>query len=228
MVAAETQDANPFQTQAGRVYDKLCEMIASGEIGLGEPVPLEPMAKRLGLSVTPVRDAMRQLAHHGILEGRPRFGYQVVCLTQERVRGYFVLREALFAQAGRLACWTITDEQLRELSVLGEELDGFITRDDKGRSRVMERAFHGGLARIAGCRELEKEIQRISVFRMVLPVVHRHNWHTHGALLEALAGRDELHVDEEMRRHVRSGMKDVLPAIETHGNRVREMVAERR
>lgn len=204
---------HPFQTQAGRVYDTLREMIFSRELESGEAIPLEPTAERLGVSVTPLRDALRTLSHQGLVEQRRRFGYRVVRLTVERVEGYEVVREALFVQSARRAAERITDADLAELYPLAEELDTMIEGSIDSLAReVAEREFHREIARIADCLELEKEMARLGIFGNLVALLPTYELHPHKAIVDALASRDPRLADEETRRHCSSNRRALLDA----------------
>ena len=204
---------HPFQTQAGRVYDALRDMIFSGEIKSGQPLPLEPTAERLGVSVTPLRDALRTLHHQGLVEKMPRFGYRVVRLTVERVEGYEVIREALFVQAARRAAERITDDDLAALYPMAEKLDEMIEDKVDDRTReVAEREFHHEIARIADCVELEKEMARLGIFGNLVALLSTYELHPHKAIVDALAARDPERADTEMRLHCSSNRRQLLDA----------------
>ena len=204
---------HPFQTQAGRVYDTLRDMIFSGELKPGQPLPLEPTAERLGVSITPLRDALRTLEHQGIVERLRRFGYRVVRLTAERVEGYEVVRGALFAEAARRAAERITDEDLADLYPLAEKLDAMIENgvDDVTRETT-EREFHHEIARIADCVELEKEMARLGIFGNFVAILPTYELHRHKAIVDALASHDPDRADRETRLHCTSNRRQLLDA----------------
>jgi len=212
---------HPFQTQAGRVYDTLRDMIFARELKSGEPVPLEPTAERLGVSVTPLRDALRTLCHQGLIEQRRRFGYRVVRLTVERVEGYEVVREALFVQAARRAAERITEAELAELYPLAEKLDAMIEQETDSLAREdAERRFHHEIARIADCVELEKEMARLGIFGNLVGLLPTYELHPHKAIVDALASRDPRRADDEMRLHCgsnRQALLDTAEALEAEG-----------
>ena len=208
-------DANPFQTQTGRVYEVLRSMIFSGELRSGELLPLVPLAERLGVSVTPLRDALRTLDHQGLIEKRSRSRYQVVRMTAERVEGYEVVREALFVQAARRAAERITDADIAALTPLAETLDAMIIADTTPETReILERDFHRRIARISSCRQLEKEMIRLGVFGNLVRALGAVKQHLHKGIVDALATRDPATAEEAMRVHCTFKRQEVLEAIE--------------
>ena len=192
----------------------LRSMVFSGELRSGELLPLLPLAERLGVSVTPLRDALRTLEHQGLIERRSKSGYQVVRMTAERVEGYEVVREALFVQAARRAAERITDADIAALTPLAETLDAMITADSAAETReILERDFHYRIARIADCRQLEKEMIRLGIFGNLVRAIGGVKQHLHKGIVDALATRDPATAEEAMRVHCTFNRQEVLQAI---------------
>jgi len=204
---------DPFQTPAGRAYAAVREMVSSGELKPGETVTLRPLAKRLGMSITPVRSALAMLSHQKVLERNSSGGFQVMRMTEERIRGYFAVREALLAQSGRMAAERITDGEVSALRELGDRLDRLKASGPLSEVRALERRFHLMIARIAACKEVEEEILRLGVLDTLYPPAIRPLGRSHRVMVEALATRDPACVDKETRLHVASGLEDVLAGL---------------
>ena len=193
------------------MYDVLRDMVFTRELAPGDPLPLEPTARRLGVSVGPVRDALRTLYHQGLLEKRSRLGYQVVRMTPERLEGYEVVREGLFVQAARRASERATAAELAELGPLAERLDSLIERDvNSAEHEAAEREFHHEIARIADCPELEQEMVRLGIFGNLVVMISKPELHPHMAIVDALASGDPRRADEEMRKHCGTNRETVL------------------
>ena len=206
---------NPFQTQAALVYERVWEMISSGQLKPGESLSLRSVAALVGTSVAPVRDALAILAERGVVEKVPRFGYQVRGLTREDIVGYFTMRRAILGESARLAAERVTDEQIAELGELAAEADDHIQAGDYNGASPFDNAFHRGIADIAGVPKLVEEIARLEMPGVFLPPRSQGpHAHLHVQVLEALATRNPLRADEEMRAHIDWAFKDTLASWE--------------
>ncbi len=207
----------PFQTQGGFVYEAVGRMIVSGELPYGTPFTLREMATRLGVSVTPVRDAVNALKQMGLVEKVPRGGYRVVPLTRQRVLGYFAVRRALLAESARLAAERITDEQIPQLARAARTLDAMLDSGNFPDISGLDSAFHAQIAEVAGLPFLAREIGRLATFEIILeppgaaPTLDRP---AHLHVLEAITSRDPNKADAVMRAHVDFALQRTLDALD--------------
>lgn len=215
MLAASGVDRRAFQTQAGKVYDHLWELISSGGLGPGDSVSLRSVAARLRTSIAPVRDALALLAERGVAEKAPKYGYRVRGLTRDDIVGYFTMRRAILGESARLAAERVTDDQIAELRELAAEADDLIKGGDYKAASPLDNAFHRGIAAIAGVPKLVEEIARLEMPAVFLPPRSQGpHAHLHVQVLEALATRNPLRADEEMRAHVDWAFRDTLASWE--------------
>src|SRR5688500_17569522 len=87
---------------AGEAYVVLRERILRGEFAIGTVVSRRKLAAELGMSLVPVSEAFQRLEFEGLVESRPRAGTRVKIPTAEDVRGHYVVRSALEAEAARV------------------------------------------------------------------------------------------------------------------------------
>ncbi|MFH0965824.1 MAG: GntR family transcriptional regulator [Planctomycetota bacterium] len=207
----------PFQTHGGAVHERLRSMISSRELAPGDSFSLREMASRLGVSITPVRDAIQMLRNHGLLEKTARLGYRVVTVTRERILGYYAVRRALLAEAARLATERITDPDLCDLSALAARTDALIEAGNYDEAAPLDNAFHTRLARIAGLPFLEAQIARLDAFGIMLSAPVPPHWHSHKRLVDALRARDPDLAALEVRAHVDNALQCDLTARESEG-----------
>ncbi len=95
--------------------DRLRDMIVEGVLTAGEKVPERALCEKLGVSRTPMREALKVLAAEGLLTLEPNRGARVRAITLEDLEEVFPLMGALEALAGELACANISNAQLTEL-----------------------------------------------------------------------------------------------------------------
>src|SRR5688500_2191982 len=84
-------------------HAKLRAMIFSGELRAGQPMRQEEIARRLGVSRLPVREALNRLATEGLVELKPRRGFFVTSLNADEIEDIFDMRALLEQRAGHLA-----------------------------------------------------------------------------------------------------------------------------
>src|SRR5438270_8107591 len=100
------------------VISRLRHILTEGEIAPGAKIPERELCASLGISRTPLREALKVLAADGLVVLLPNRGSRAAKLTKNDVKELFEVCEALEATAGELACPRISDEQLRELGAL--------------------------------------------------------------------------------------------------------------
>jgi DNA-binding GntR family transcriptional regulator len=104
------------------VATHLREAIMSGSLQPGQFVRLDAVAAELGVSVTPVREALLALRGEDMVELEPRRGFVVSPLSRQDVEDMFRLQADLAAQLVARATDLISDEQLRHVALVAEEL----------------------------------------------------------------------------------------------------------
>jgi DNA-binding GntR family transcriptional regulator len=188
-------------------------MIARGELSYGQKVTLQSLAEKVGMSVIPVRDALKQLSYDRLLERAGRSYYRVLSLSKERIIEFSVLREALETQAARMCAEQITDEQVHELIQQADKLDRTVKAGLLSDSVHLEEELHLSIARIAGCDLLTEELERVQLVYATFPVEETEMVSSHKELVKTLASRDPDRAEEVMRRHVRARRRKIIRSV---------------
>ena len=108
---------------ASRIAERLRQQISSGERVPGTPLRQEALAKELGVSGMPVRDALQQLLAEGLVTLHPHRGMYISSLTAEECAELFDLRTTLESDALRRAMSKHTEASLRKLRFIQAELE---------------------------------------------------------------------------------------------------------
>ncbi|MEE1044337.1 MAG: GntR family transcriptional regulator [Olegusella sp.] len=124
------------------VYDYISEKIASGELGAGDRVPEPMICDALGVSRTPVREALIQLTTEGYLENLPRRGFRVRGVTEESAMEIYQVLGPLDGQAAYLALPRLGDGDFRQMSFLIGSMDLAIDSRMFDRYDGLQREFH--------------------------------------------------------------------------------------
>ncbi len=185
-----------------RAYQHIKQQVLTCGIRPGSMIYEGDAAEALGMSKTPVREALGMLAHEGYVEVRPRRGYLVTHITLSDVKEIYHLRRLLEPDAARLASVNATDEQLERLRRLAA---GTAEHDYTGRVRHAH-LFHEILADASGSVRLAQalvgvldECQRLYFSGIDLEELVEHSADEHVALLEALEA-GEADVAEKVAR----------------------------
>ena len=189
-------------TRSNHVYEALKADIVSLRLEPGALVQEETLARRLGVSRTPVREALRRLEQDGLVQILPKKGIIVTSISISDIREFFQLRLALEPLAARLAAEAMPEEEIRHLRELHERPAGPDAVD-----KHPYRDLHRSIASHCGNRRLGSLLLslRDDNARIVgatdfdgLRLVHQH----HMRIVEALERRDGAAAEQVMREHI--------------------------
>lgn len=128
--SSEAVSLVPTASLHGEVLSRLRDYIVEGNLRGGERVPERELCAMLGISRTPLREALKVLASEGLLELLPNRGARVRALTTQDLTELFDVMGGLESLAGRLACEHVTDDELLAIEQLHHEMYGFYLRRD--------------------------------------------------------------------------------------------------
>lgn len=195
-------------TLAEGAAEALRQMIQSGEIPLGAALRQEELAARLGISRTPLREAIGRLDAEGLVINDPHRGAVVYRPTVDDLAESFEILEELESLACRLAARNWSGNDLCELS---EILDGYAKVEDSAGWRRHNEQFHYRLYQMAHRPQLLNLIvdrfKRTTVFLYIMIQRKRETSRSnkeHHQMLAALERRDEAAIDKLIRAHVRA------------------------
>lgn len=192
----------------------LRDAIMSGELRPGEFVRLDAVAAELGVSVTPVREALLALRGEDMVELEPRRGFVVSPLSRKDVEDLFGLQAHLAAQLAARATERITDEQLDGLEQLADSVRR-AAAGATGELGALEYEFHRAINKIADSRKLSRFVEQATRYMPARLYTSDSGWRgqvviDHIAILEALRARDATAVREAIQHHVADGERRLL------------------
>lgn len=132
------------------VFDLLSARVIAGEYAPGHWLRQEELASQLGVSQTPVREALDLLASAGLAERVPYRGVRIRQPTQSEILDAYILRLQLESLAARLAALNITRPQSEQLVQLVEQTRSLVTLQDMPRLRQLNQRFHSLIAEFSG------------------------------------------------------------------------------
>ena len=203
-----------------QVYDTLRARILGRGHGPGEKLSLHELAAELGVSRSPVHHALTRLVSEGLLIVKARRGYYVTPVTaQALVEGYEV-RLALELHAADVAVDTASDEQVGELRHRLAATGEAISHEEWDAANA---AFHETQVDLAGNALLSRFYRELSV-NLMMQVIragrverHEHLVTEHEAIVDGFEARDREATRAAITRHVESGRRIALEAVERAG-----------
>jgi len=141
-----------------QVYEYLREQMRSGEIMPGSAIDMETTSKKLGVSKTPLRDALLQLEMEGFVSILPRRKVVVNALTLRDIRNSYEIIGALEGTALQSAFDHLKEPELRLMERLNAEMKEAIDRDDFDLYYEKNLAFHDVFLRLSGNDSLKKTV----------------------------------------------------------------------
>ena len=148
-----------------RVYRALRDALVSGELAPGQRLRDQELAARLGVSRTPVREALQRLEDEGLVETAPRSLTRVAPLDALAAREAFPVVAALHALAARQGVARLTPADLAEMRAANDALAAGIAALDSAtiqRAIAADDRFHAVLLRAAGNGEIPRTLERLT------------------------------------------------------------------
>jgi DNA-binding GntR family transcriptional regulator len=147
------------RTMAEAALERLREAIIMGELTPGTPLRLEDLARQLGMSISPIREAVRQLEARGLAEHVPHHGAKVMRLDVEELRELFSIRLALEGMAVRRAAELFGDDDAGRARSHLDAYDGARKRGDVRAAVRAHGSFHFALYEAANSQWLLRLIR---------------------------------------------------------------------
>ncbi|WP_430335931.1 GntR family transcriptional regulator [Rhodococcus sp. ACT016] len=201
----------PPGSRASYVQDVLRSEILSGALAPGTPIGQDKVAERLGVSITPVREALRNLESVGLVVYEPNFGAKVAELAAGEMEELYLLRATVEGLAARLAATSISPEELHRLHDIHRELRAALDAGDAARMSALSREFHAQIACVGGRSIIARHLQWIweshpipieqSVWSN--PKVAAQAVETHARLLALIESGDAQGAEDHMVQQVR-------------------------
>ncbi|MDN5343968.1 MAG: hypothetical protein PWQ18_79 [Clostridia bacterium] len=202
------------------VFEALREAIISGHLKAGERLMEVQLAEEMGVSRTPVREAIRKLELEGFVVMIPRKGAYVADLSTKDIADVFEIRSALEALAAGLACERITEEELDELERLLIKVAECAETNDLATLVGVDTQFHDILYRASRndrlaqiINNLREQIQRFRTISMGTPGRMWETLKEHKQLVEAITARDVELAQRLAQEHIENAENRLMEAI---------------
>jgi DNA-binding GntR family transcriptional regulator len=228
MVASSTSQERPTfglarlerETLHERAYDEVKKAIMGGTIAPGEPMTIRALAKALGTSVMPVREALRRLVTERALELLPNRSVSLPVMTAEKFDEISRIRVSLEGLMAETAAKLVTTDELKRMSKLNEEM---ISRLRQGTKRylALNQEFHFQLYQAARMPQAMSIVE--TLWLQIGPFLHHVDTDfaqpdflkNHDAVLKALAKRDGAKARAAIENDISEAAQTILDSLKT-------------
>lgn len=202
-----------------RVFDALESEILKGELERGETLSENRISARLGVSRTPVREALQRLEQEGLVKTEPGKGAVVLGISTGDLLDIYEIRIRIEGLAARYAARSITDEQIAEMRGVVELQEFFAAKGDFRSLRDLDSKFHSMIYDFCTSRiltdtlnSLHHKIERFRRMSMELGGRGSLSTEEHREICEALASHDEDRAEALLIEHVKNA-RDKLAEV---------------
>ena len=202
------------------VFHTLREAILRGQLKPGERLMELQLASQLGVSRTPIREAIRMLEQEGLAVTIPRKGAEVAKMTEKGMEDVLQIREALDQLAAQIACDKMTDQQLMDLVNAKNHFEKAIEANDFKKIIEYDVEYHDIIYRATDnpklvnlINSLREQVYRYRVEYLKDPKNYPVLIREHEEIVQALKRRDKAEVTEKMGCHIRNQAEAVKSII---------------
>lgn len=197
--------------QGNAAYSRLLDALREGRLNPGDRLRETELAERLGVSRTPVREAIRQLEADGIVVHVPRQGASIRTLDYAEVMDLYEMRAVLEGTAARLAARAASDIEIEELFDMNQAL---ADTGNTPEAFALNRQFHAAILDAAKNRFLTRSITSLQKALMILgpttltePDRAMKAVEEHFGVLDAIKARDGALAEAAMRAHIEAAQR---------------------
>ncbi len=193
---------------ADQVFEHLENDILSGKYQRGELLTESKLSSELGVSRTPIREALRRLEQEHLIEESGK-GSMVIGITEKDLEDIFLIREQIEGLAASLAAKNCTEEQLKELREVLELQEFYLAKQDPEHIKHMDNRFHATLYKLSGSMAfydtlvpLHKKVQKYRKAAVEKPSRALESVKEHRMIFDAIAAGDAEKAMKYSKEHV--------------------------
>lgn len=190
-------------------YPAVKKILLSSKYAPGGRVAIEELCRDLGVSRTPVFDALNRLQAEGLVQIIPRKGVYLVTLSDEKAHELYAIREVLEGMATKLAAKNITDRQIDQLKKALDKQSSCLAEGDTEGYASATIKFHNAIVEAAGNKMLERflsavysQMEALRLRTLYLPTRLRQSFVEHQRIFQALLKRDPELCERVAREHI--------------------------
>ncbi len=201
---------------ADQVFDHLENDILSGKYQRGEILTETKLSAELGVSRTPIREALRRLEQEHIIEESGK-GSVVIGINEKDLEDIFMIRKSLECQVAALAAKNRTEEQLKQLREALEFQEFYLNKKDPDQIKLMDSRFHETLYKLSGSTAfydtlvpLHKKIQKYRRASVTNSSRAEASVAEHRKIYEAIEAKNTALAAKYASEHVENAYKHIM------------------
>ena len=213
-------DMDEFLPLRDVVFNTLRKAILTGQLKPGERLMEVHLAGKLGVSRTPIREAIRKLELEGLVIMIPRRGAEVAQITEKSLKDVLEVRRALDALSVELACVRITDEEIKELAEACHAFEAATREKDASVIAKADVALHDIIVQATGNRRLKQLVNNLSeqMYRYRFVYIKDESQHDkliaeHKKIYESILNRDSRAAAEAAKLHIDNQERSIINQI---------------
>lgn len=202
------------------VFNTLRQAILTGELKPGERLMEIHLANRLGVSRTPIREAIRKLELEGLVTMIPRRGAEVAQITEKSLKDVLEVRRAMDALCAELACDRMSEEDLEQLKHACEEFEQATKTKDTRKIAQADVTLHDIILNATGNSRLIQLVNNLAeqMYRYRFEYIKDLSQHEklveeHRMIYEAILHKDKLKASEVAKLHIDNQEKSIMKMI---------------
>lgn len=221
MTSDFTVHMNEYLPLRDVVFNTLRQAILKGELKPGERLMEIALAEKLGVSRTPIREAMRKLELEGLVVMIPRRGAQVANITEKDLNDVLEVRIALENVAIEKACTRMSEEDMGRLWLAAKEFERTMAEGNLVRLAEADVEFHEIIYRASDNKRLNQVLNNLreQIYRYRVEYLKEEETRNvlvkeHEELTKAIRERDEKKAQEISFRHIENQRRAIIQSIE--------------
>ena len=192
------------------IFEKLQQAIYSGKLKSGERLTEKKVAEELGVSRTPVREALYRLTSLGLIKMIPHRGFLISRWSSKEIEDVIELRSVLEAFAVRLAIRYILKKEIDELKDLINKMEKAVLKRDVMKASCLNSLFHDKIVHVSRNKELSEVMEsiknKIYHFRIISlssPNRLKESFEEHKKILDVIINKDSELAQELISQHIK-------------------------
>lgn len=204
-----------------QVYSLVRKAIVTGKLTPGAPINEIEIAGRLGISRTPVREAVKKVSDEGLIEVFAQHGTFVADIRREQVEEAYIIRIALELESIRRAAGSISASQIQDLEDIVNAHETAVKRSRYDEAIARDDDFHRYIAEVNGLHMLWKvvdvskaQMDRCRLLSLPSPGAGQETIAQHRAILAALERRDQKGSMQALKNHLETSHRNTLAYLD--------------
>lgn len=211
---------NEFLPLRDVVFNTLRQAILTGELKPGERLMEIHLANKLGVSRTPIREAIRKLELEGLVTMVPRRGAEVAQITEKSMNDVLEVRRAMDALCVELACDRITAEELEQLKAACDGFEAAVKTGDVKKIAQADVALHDIIVQATGNQRLIQLVNNLSeqMYRYRFEYIKDSSQHErlveeHRIIYQSIVQKDKETASQAAKTHIDNQERSIIRQI---------------